>query len=223
MLRLYDPRTGRAEPPPAGRGLRIQVLDGAGPRTLVVTDLLRRVAERAGRRVRVVSTPAFAGEHAWPDYGVAPFEVLDTPIADADVHVSTGGGTGGDRLTLNVPRETGAWEPADAPSVRLAILEVPYREPLELSEARVSRAGERLDGWRAAVARWATAPGRPMSRDHAAEAETALADDLGSPAALDVLDRLAADAEVPPGAKLETFIHLDLLLALGLVSAIGSA
>ena len=224
MLRLYDRRTGRAEPPPAGRGLRIQVLDGAGPRALVVTDLLRRVAERAGRRVRVVSTPAFAVERTWSDYGIAPFEVLDTPIADADVHVSSSaGGTGADLLTLIVPRETGAWEAADALSVRLAMLEVPYREPLELSEASVSRAADRLDGWRAAVARWATAPGRPMNREYAAEAETALADDLGSPAALDVLDRLADDAEVAPGAKLETFIHLDLLLALGLVSAIGSA
>ena len=38
----------------------------------------------------------------------------------------------------------------------------------------------------------------------------------------DVLDEIAADPAVPPGAKLETFIHLDLTLALGLVSAIGA-
>ncbi|TDC78203.1 hypothetical protein [Actinomadura sp. 7K507] len=222
MLRLHDHRTGRTEPLPAGRGLRVQVLDGAGRRALVVTDLLRRVAGRAGRRVRVVSTPAFAEEDDWSDYNIAPFEVLDAPIPDADVHVSPGGDTVRDSLTLTVPHETGAWTPADALSVRLAMLQAPYREPLELSDATVSQAAERLGGWRAAVAEWATAPGRPINREYATAAETALADDLNSPAALAVLDRLLADADVPPGAKLETFIHLDLILALGLVSAIGS-
>ncbi len=64
-------------------------------------------------------------------------------------------------------------------------------------------------------------PGPSDGREYAAQAEAALADDLDSPGALAVLDRLAADPDVPPGAKLETFIHLDMLLALGLVSAIG--
>ncbi|MFG2090562.1 MULTISPECIES: hypothetical protein [unclassified Spirillospora] len=223
MLRLYDPRTGRTEPLPAGRGLRVQVLDGAGRRVLVVTDLLRRVAERAGRRVRVVSTPSLPQGGDWSDYNIAPFEVLDSPIADADVQVSAGGGAGGDVLSLAVPRETGEWASADPLSVRLAMLEVPYREPLELTEATLARAAERLGRWRGAVAEWATAPGRPMSREYATEAQAALADDLDSPAALAVLDRLGADTDVPPGAKLETFIHLDLVLALGLVSAIGTA
>ncbi|MGP4023875.1 hypothetical protein [Actinomadura sp. 3N407] len=222
MLRLYDHRTGRAEPLPAGRGLRVQVLGGAGRRVLVVTDLLRRVAERAGRHVQVVSTSP-SPQDDWSDYNVAPFEVLDTPISDADVQVSGDGGTGGDALTLSVPRETGEWAAADALSVRLAMLEVPYREPLELSDPRVTQAAERLSRWRGAVAEWATAPGRPMNREYATEAEAALADDLDSPAALAVLDRLAADPDVAPGAKLETFIHLDLVLALGLVSAIGTA
>lgn len=224
MLRLHDQRTGRAEPLPAGPGLRVQVLDGAGHRVPVVADLLRRVAERAGRRVRVVSTPsATAGD--WAEYNIAPFEVLDAPLPDADVYVSGSGGVDG--LCLVVPPETGGPDgrppSSDALTVRLAMLEVPYREPLELTEARVSRAAERLDRWRGKVAEWATSPGRPMSREHATEAEAALADDLDSPGTLAVLDRLAADPDVPPGAKLETFIHLDLLLALGLVAAIGGA
>ncbi|MEU8800290.1 hypothetical protein [Spirillospora sp. NPDC048819] len=223
MLRLYDHRTGRAEPLPGGRGLRVQVLDGAGRRVLVVTDLLRRVAERAGRHVQVVSTSSFPQDDDWSDYNIAPFEVLGAPITDADVQVSAeGGGAGRGALRLTVPRETGKWASADPLSVRLAMLEVPYREPLELTEAKVARATERLGRWRGAVAEWATAPGRPMSREYATEAEAALADDLDSPAALAVLDRLDVDTDVPPGAKLETFIHLDLVLALGLVSAIGS-
>ncbi|TDC60410.1 hypothetical protein E1200_30485 [Actinomadura sp. GC306] len=234
MLRLYDHRTGRAEPLPGGPGLRVQLAAAEGRRVLVVTDLLRRVAQRAGKRVRVASTAPLPGDCS--DYNVAAFEVLDAPMPNADVHVFSGpggsdpgrsgpgsgpGGSGAEGLVVTVPPETGDWASADPLAVRLAMLEVPYREPLDLSGEAVADATERLDGWRAAVAEWATAPGRPMSREHAAEAETALADDLGSPGALAVLDRLAYDADIPPGAKLETFIHLDMLLAVGLVSAIG--
>ncbi|TMQ90707.1 hypothetical protein ETD83_34270 [Actinomadura soli] len=220
MLRLYDHRTGRAEPLPAGPGLRVQVLGGAGHRVPVVADLLRRVAGRAGRHVRVAATSPFALD----DFNIASFELLNVPLADADVYVADEAARP-DALTLVVARETGGWTPAptDPLAVRLAMLEVPYREPLELSEARLSRAAERLDGWRGKIAEWATSPGRPMNREYAREAEAALADDLGSPGALAVLDRLAADTGVPPGAKLETFIRLDLLLGLDLVSAIGTA
>jgi hypothetical protein len=219
MLRLYDHRTGRAEPLPAGPGLRVQVLPGSGYRTLVVADLLRRVVQRSGRRVRLVSTPLAAGGD-YTDYAVASVEVLDEPLADADVYVTAGEPV--DALCVTVPAETGG-KPSDALTARLAMLEVPYREPVELSDARLTAAAERLDAWRGKVAEWATSPGRPMSREYADQADAALADDLGTSGALAVLDRLAADPDVPPGAKLETFIHLDMLLALGLVAAIGSA
>jgi hypothetical protein len=230
MLRLHDHRTGRAEALPGGRGLRVQVTSGGaggrppsngtvgvGYRRPVVADLLRRVAERGGRRVQVFCASPTADDLA--DYNVQPFE--DASLADADVYVS--GAADRDALCLAVPRETGEWATPDALAARLAMLETPYREPLELSPARLSSARERLDGWRGKVAEWATSPGRPMNREYATEAEAALADDLGSPAALAVLDRLAADPDVPPGAKLETVIHLDLVLGLGLVSAIGTA
>ena len=217
MLRLYDQRTGRAEPLPPGQALRIQVLDGAGLRVPVVADLLRRVAQRGGRRVRAVSVPsAVAGE--WAEYNIAPFEVLDVPVPDADVYV----GGAGDGLCMDVAPESGDTGSVDALTLRLAMFEVPYREPLELTEARLAGAAGRLERWRGGVAQWATAPGRPMNREYVTEAEAALADDLDAPGALAVLDRLAADPDVPPGAKLETVIHIDLVLALGLVSAIGS-
>ncbi|TDB84017.1 hypothetical protein E1264_26130 [Actinomadura sp. KC216] len=222
MLRLYDHRTGRAEPVPGGRGLRVQILGGSGHRVPVVADLLRRVAERAGRRVRIASTSPFALD----DYNVAPFEVLDAPLTDADVYLTheAADARRPGALSLVVPRETGDRTTHTNPlAVRLAMLEVPYREPLELSETALSAAAERLERWRREVAEWATSPGRPMNRAYAGEAEAALADDLGSPGALDALDRLAADTDVPPGAKLETFVHIDLLLGLNLVSAIGSA
>ncbi|CNG67190.1 cysteinyl-tRNA synthetase [Mycobacterium tuberculosis] len=219
MLRLYDHRAGRAEPLPAGPGLRVQVLPGAGYRTLVVADLLRRVVQRSGRRVRLVTAPlAAGGDHA--DYSVASVEVRTEPLPDADVYVTAGEQV--DALCLVVPAETGG-KPPDALVARLAMLEVPYREPVDLADARLTAASKRLDAWRGKVAEWATSPGRPMNREYANQAEAALADDLDTPGALAVLDRLAADPDVPPGAKLETFIHLDMLLALGLVAAIGSA
>ncbi|NDU71601.1 hypothetical protein GWI34_03025 [Actinomadura sp. DSM 109109] len=216
MLRLHDHRTGRAEALPAGRGLRVQVA-GGGYRRAVVADLLRRLAERGGRRVLVVSTPD--APPGLDGYGVQPFDVLDDALPDADVYVS--GAADRDALCLAVPRETGT--PSDPQAARLAMLEVHYREPLDLSARRLEAAARRLDAWRAEVAGWARSPGRPIHRAYASEAEAALADDLGSPAALAVLDRLAADPDVPAGAKLETFIHLDLVLALGLVAAIGQA
>lgn len=156
MLRLHDHRTGRAEALPGGRGLRVQVLTGAtGYRRAIVADLLRRVAERGGRRVRVCCAPATADDLA--DYNVQPFE--DASLPDPDVYVSGAADT--DALCLVVPNETGDWAAPDALAVRLAMLETPYREPLDLSPARVSSARERLDGWRRGVAGWATSRGVP--------------------------------------------------------------
>ncbi|WP_242901031.1 hypothetical protein [Actinomadura terrae] len=219
MLRLHDRRTGRPEGLPGGRVLRVHVLDGAGLRTLVVADLLRRVAGRAGRHVRV--TGAAAGD--WTAFNVQPFEPVEG-AADADVYLSGDGSVVGG-FCVSVPAETGDWQSAadlDPLAVRLALLDVPYGERLELSAARARAAGVRLDGWRDAVAGWARSAGRPLDRAYAAKAEAALAADLDAPSALAVLDELA-DADIAPGAKLETVVHLDLLLGLDLVSAIGRA
>jgi len=60
-----------------------------------------------------------------------------------------------------------------------------------------------------------------MDRTYAAKAEEALANDLNSPEALAVLDRLVDDPDLAPGTKLETFIHLDMLLGLNLEALIG--
>ncbi|MFD0683290.1 hypothetical protein [Actinomadura fibrosa] len=218
MLRLRDSRTGRPADLPGGPAPRVHVLDGAGLRTLVVADLLRRAAERAGRRVRMTASSLPDGD--WTEYSVKPIE--ETPVREADVYVTASDGAEADALLLTVPHATGGWDGADPLSVRLAMLDAPYREPLHLTSGTLSAAAERLDGWRTQVARWATGPGRPMDRRYAAKAEAALADDLGSPAALAVLDELAADPDVPPGAKLETVVHLDLILGLNLVAAIGT-
>ncbi|WP_131738541.1 hypothetical protein [Actinomadura roseirufa] len=232
MLRLHDHRTGRPEGLPGGRVLRVHVLERAGLRTLVVADLLRRVAERAGRHVQLAASPYFsAPDDHWTDYNIQPFEVLapEGPAPEADLYLSSGAQPGVDAPCLAVPYETGDWyslmanASMDALYARLALLEVRYRESLHLSHQRFLEAAARLDRWRDLVAGWATSPGRPLDRGYADRAETALANDLDTPSALAVLDDLADDDGVPPGAKLETVIHLDLLLGLGLVAALGRA
>lgn len=207
MLRLHDPRTGRPGDLPGGRALRVLVPDEAGLRTCIVADLLRRAAGRAGRHVQVMGPSC-----EFAEYGVQPFDPVDGLPVDVQV-----GGTAGDVLTLAVGAEPVSWaDGLDPLAARLMVLETHYRSPLAAGET-----SGRLSVWREAVAEWANAPGRPLVREYAATAEAALADDLDSARALTVLDEIAADASMPPGAKLETFIHLDLLFGLNLVASIG--
>ncbi|GAA4133139.1 hypothetical protein [Actinomadura keratinilytica] len=217
MLRLYDHRTGRSGDLARGP-LRIHVTAGAD-RALIIADLLRRVAERTGRRPAVVTRAEGVepSAHAFADLRLPDFPVAGAPAADGAVFVGPSPGPG---LSLLVPDAAPAG--GDALSLRLAVLRVHYREPADL-EALSERAEADLSRWRALVAEWARSPGRPMDRAYATRAQEALADDLDSPTALATLDRLAEDPDVAPGAKLETFIHLDLLLGLDLVARIGWA
>lgn len=221
-MRLYDHRTGKSEELPR-RTLRVHILNGAGYRALIITDVLRRVA----RRAYITSSPYFtAPTIEWDDYGIQRFTVVDAddPTPDADVYVMPEGASGPtDAHRLAVPHETGDWLSGDLDGLtaRLAMLEVRYRERLHLTTETYQKAAKRLDNWRRQVADWANSPGRPLERSYASEAEKALADDLDTPTALAVLDRLTADPDVPPGAKLETFIHLDMMLGLNVVGLIG--
>jgi hypothetical protein len=220
MLRLYDHRTGRAGELPSGP-VRVHVRGGA-ERALVTADLLRRVAGR-GRLHPTVTRAADArpAHGAFGDLSVPEFEVRDA-VPDGALLV---GPDTLDARSLVVPAEDGDWpalvaDESDRACVRLAMLRARYRDPVDVA-ALLPAARDDLARWRGLVARWAEGPGRPIARAYATEAETALADDLDSPAALAVLDRLADDADVQPGAKLETFINLDLILALDLVADIG--
>lgn len=219
-MRLHDPRTGRVEDVPNGV-LRLRI-HGTGLRVHVVADLLRRVAERNGRTV--VPTRSADPEIGRPleDFNVRPAD--RAPLETADLHVAEISVPG---RCVTVPPATGDWPPdagagaVDPLAVRLALLAVRYRDPLVIGPHEVNAAARRLARWRSLVAEWARSPGRPMSRPYADEAGGLLADDLDVPGALAVLDRLAADDEVPQGAKIETFIHLDLLLGLEVVRDIG--
>ncbi|MEU5880407.1 hypothetical protein [Spirillospora sp. NPDC047279] len=246
-MRLYDQRTG--EYSDVRPGLRVHVADGA-VRALVTADLLRRVAERVTRRPVRVSRSAGVSVPAAP-FNVPDFDVADPPADAVQISGSPGhhlhvpeppgtfstpsapgavgavgavgdSGVAGD-LGHSDASETSAGSDAsgDPVAFRLAVLRLRHRDPA--TGLDTGRAVDDLSRWRAAMAEWAGSPGRPIDRAYMAEAEAALADDLDSPAALAVLDRLAADPEVPPGAKLETVIHLDMLLALDLVAHIGRA
>lgn len=82
-------------------------------------------------------------------------------------------------------------------------------------------ADDRLPGWQAAVAAWAEAPSLPIDAVTRAAVLAALEDDLDSPRALAALDALAADADMPDGAKFETFAWADQLLGLDLARDVG--
>ncbi len=110
---------------------------------------------------------------------------------------------------------------ADPLALRLAFLRGRYREPLTLSWDSLAAASAWLRQWRDQVARWACSPSKPMSARHVAEVSAAFDDDLGTPAALRSLAALAGDGGVPPGAKFETFAHLDRLLGLDLAREVG--
>lgn len=220
MLRLYDHRTGRTGDLPPGP-VRVHVSGGA-ERALVTADLLRRVAERGRLHPVVTRSSGAAPVHVAPgDLSVPEFETAPPP--DGALLVGPDGAS-----SLAVPFEDGDWWDVQARAgadgdvlwVRLAMLRARYRDPVDVAGLGPA-ARDDLARWRSLVAGWARGPGRPLDRAYVAEAEAALADDLDSPAALAVLDRLANDPDVPDGAKLESFIHLDLVLGLNLVAHIG--
>ncbi len=209
MLRLYDTGTGHVnEVVPARPGVARVACTG-GLRPLVVGDLIRRLLVH--HRLHAIGIwPEPSGDLPVDpaDLGVRPPELTDGP---ADVHVGPAVG----RCSL------ASFDGIDPLAVRLALLRTHYRTDITIGRDDLAEAEAELDGWRRCVARWADSPGRPGSDAHVAEAVAALDADLDTPAALAVLPRLAEDDAVPPGAKFETAIMLDMILGLDLVRLIG--
>jgi cysteinyl-tRNA synthetase len=111
----------------------------------------------------------------------------------------------------------------DPLALRLALLEHRYRQQPDLTWPALTEADQALRRWREQVAEWATHPSKPLNTRYAGEVADAFDDDLDTPAAVRALRALAADAEVPPGAKFETFAHIDRQLGLDLARDIGRA
>jgi hypothetical protein len=120
------------------------------------------------------------------------------------------------QLTLRVGAVT---EPVPAQgreplAMRLALLRHLRGEPVSLETATLDQAEQTLREWRRSVAAWAEHPSAPMHPATLEAARAALDDNLDVPAVLGLLAQLIDNPAVPPGAKFETFVFLDHVLAL---------
>ncbi|MGI5286987.1 cysteine--tRNA ligase [Nonomuraea polychroma] len=109
----------------------------------------------------------------------------------------------------------------DPLAVRMAFLEHRYRQQMNLTWDTLRAADRTVRRWRARVAEWAESPSAPMASAYVERVEAAFADDLDTPGALRVLRELERDESVAPGAKFESFLHLDQVLALDLSTDVG--
>jgi hypothetical protein len=109
----------------------------------------------------------------------------------------------------------------DPLALRLALSQQHYREPAAPGWDTLAAADRLLRRWREQVADWARSPSKPMGQQYTADIAAALDGDLDVPAALRWLAKLAADPEVPPGSKFETFAYQDQVLGLDLARDIG--
>ncbi|MDN3352672.1 hypothetical protein [Actinomadura sp. DC4] len=204
MLRLYDGKTRSVEEIPTTRAGVVRISCSGELRPLLVADLIRRVVGHHRLRAIGVWTPVEGAEAL----NVRPAELSD---GEADVHV-------GETVGRFEMAETDGIDPL---AVRLALLRRHYRSDVRLGEQDLAEADASLTALRRQAAGWAEAPGRPVRRDYVKEAVEALDDDLNTPAVFPVLSRLAEDADVPPGARFETMIMLDMILGLDLVALVG--
>jgi cysteinyl-tRNA synthetase len=239
-MRLYDLHLGQVTDvePARRRLLRLQVAapapggraDLGDLRTFVIGDLIRRNAERrklvvqAGQEAGGAADGAILGlrpaEETRLD-GVADVQVGGPDPADRARHWTAAGAVRFDGRADPVFLDDVTARGLDPLALRLAFLLQPYRDELNLDWPALDRADQALRTWRRLVAEWATHPSRPLSGPHAAEVTGAFDNDLFTPGALVTLRALAASEQIPPGAKFETFAHLDQLLGLDLARDVG--
>jgi hypothetical protein len=221
-----------------------EAADLTGPRALLLADLLTRVAEL--RNLQVFYALASDGqqpvlERAIGALGIHP-PAARASLAGAqaalggsiDVYLASPGTSEGDRLSgLVVPvgaarlhREAGTAADllaGDEPmAVRLGLLSFPYHQPADLTGQTLAEARATVGRWRLRVAQWAQSPSRPMPARIAETVQSAFGD-LDTVSALALLRSLEADADVPAGAKFESFVYADRVLGLDLPRDIGRA
>ncbi|MFJ3253389.1 hypothetical protein ACIPK9_10955 [Streptomyces sp. NPDC086771] len=129
-----------------------------------------------------------------------------------------GGLLGPDLPDLPDPEEP---EAADPLAVRLLLLGLPYGTPVTVTGPALAEARRTLREWRRSVADWAQEPSRPVPADLLRQAHAAFAEDLDVAAVLGLLAEVAERSDLPPGAKFETFAHLDRVLGLDLARDVG--
>lgn len=109
----------------------------------------------------------------------------------------------------------------DPLALRVVLLAVAHDQPLTLTNECLDRAEELLGHWRRCVAEWGRHASAPMPGAAVARADRALDDNLDVGAVLDTLHQLEDDVAIPAGAKFETFVHVDRVLAFDLVRDLG--
>ena len=250
MLRLWDARTGSyavlASP---SVPLRVCVHGPAGGtwsgppdlRVLLVADVLTRIAELQGMEAITVlaadSAPPAGFDEDLGALGIHPPAVLASCAeargmlgGPAHVHVAriapgSGDGEGGVLIGVGPVEDLTQWaaggDRGDLLALRLALLSCPYREPAKLTQAALADAAESVAQWRRQVAEWAGEPSRPVPAEAASVIRDAFDDDLDTVAALDLLRSVGSRQDVPAGAKFETFLFVDRVLALELPREIG--
>ena len=206
MLRLHDPDTGAPVPvTTASPGVLRLLTRVRGIRSALLGDLVHRVAEYHGLRV----------DHGWdgavPDPGAFNIRAGGAATGDPDVEV---GRTVHSGPEVPVPD-------ADPLAVRFALLRAGYAAPVRLTLATTDGAAQTLARWRAAVARWAESPSKPMCAEYVQRVVNAFDSDLDTVTAIDVFDTLTIDLELPGGCKFETAAHLDHLFGLDLAADVG--
>ena len=208
-------------------------------RVLLVADVLARAAEMHDLQALTVlahpgQAPAPAAERAADALGIHPpatraslREAHTSPDGPVDVHVDTVDSSQSGLVarvgTAKLPGGDVLAGPGDYPlAVRLALISLPYHQPADIAEDVLASAQETIAHWRRQVAGWAESPSRPMPERIAGTLWTAFGG-LDTSSALALLRDLAPDADVPAGAKFETFVYADRVLGLDLPRDIGRA
>jgi len=168
--------------------------------SLGVGDCLDPAAELLGQGCDVIVEATTDAQVSTPHFGQA-----DAPLA-----LRVG------EVTEPVPAQER--EPL---ATRLALLRHPRGEPVSLEPATLDQAEQTLREWRRSVAAWAERPSAPMHRATVESARAALDDNLDVRTVLGLLHQLIENPAVPPGAKFETFVFLDQVLALDLARNVG--
>lgn len=225
--------------------------DWTGVRVLLIADLLARAAELRGLQVVTAAVfpgepPAEQGyaERIAGLLGIHPAaaraSAADAPAAVgglADVHIAGADGAA-DHLPGLVTRagavrvRTAASDPGgellagpvqtagDPLAVRLALMSHPHDDAADLDDSVLAGASDLTVRWRDRVADWAESPSKPMP-PHVRAALDAAFGDLDTPRVLRLLTGLAQDADVPDGARFETFAFADRVLGLDVARHVG--
>jgi hypothetical protein len=199
---------GEAGAGPLGNDVRSALNIHPPARIAPAGEPVTRTAEYAGG-----AAPAFdigTGDTGW----LAGLDVVRYHAAPAGP-VTSGAGDGPGRWAEAADRGL------DPLAVRLTFMRARYRDGADLSWPALTEADTTLTGWRKSVAQWANSPSGAMATRYADAITAAFEDDLDTAAALGALQALAADAEVAPGTKFETFAAADRLLGLDLARDIG--